>query len=99
MNRQMRIMLASASMALPSAQLTRAIEPAAKPAIRPVTPSAVIHAREAQASQRAERVALTQLSPRLAAGAAAQPSQQSATAVTGASLRHASTDTSRPPLA
>ncbi len=52
-NRQMTIMLASASIALPSAQPTRAIEPAAKPAIRPATPSAVIHAREAQASQRA----------------------------------------------
>ena len=78
-NHQMTITLASASIALPSAQPTRAIEPAAKPAISPATPSAVIHAREAQASQRARRAARTQRSPRPAAGAAAQPSQQPAT--------------------
>jgi hypothetical protein len=52
-NRQTTITLASPSMPLPSAQPTRAIEPAAKPATRPMTPSAVIQASDAQASQRA----------------------------------------------
>jgi len=40
-------------MPLPSAQPTKAIEPAAKPAIRPTTPSAAIQPSDAQASQRA----------------------------------------------
>ena len=52
-NRQTTITLASASIALPSAQPTSAIEPAAKPATRPRRPSAAIQASEAQASQRA----------------------------------------------
>jgi hypothetical protein len=51
--RQTTIALASPSMPLPSAQPTSAIEPAAKPAIRPITPSAAIQASDAQASQRA----------------------------------------------
>jgi hypothetical protein len=45
--------LASPSMALPSAQPIRAIDPALKPATRPMTPSAVIQASDAHASQRA----------------------------------------------
>jgi hypothetical protein len=52
-NRQTTITLASASIALPSAQPTSAIEPAATPAIRPSAPSAAIQANDAQASQRA----------------------------------------------
>ncbi len=52
-NRQITITLASASIALPSAHATSAIEPEAKPATRPIAPSAVIQARDAQASQRA----------------------------------------------
>jgi hypothetical protein len=52
-NRQTTITLASASMPLPSAQPTSAIEPAVKPAIRPRRPSAPIQASDAQASQRA----------------------------------------------
>ena len=51
--RQTTITLNSASMALPSAQPTRAIEPAAKPASRPRMPSAAIQASDVQASQRA----------------------------------------------
>jgi hypothetical protein len=51
--RQTTITLASPSMTLPSAQPTSAIEPAAKPATRPMTPSAAIQASDAQASQRA----------------------------------------------
>jgi hypothetical protein len=52
-NRRTTITLASASMPLPSAQPTRAIDPAAAPAIRPTAPSAAIRASDDQASQRA----------------------------------------------
>jgi hypothetical protein len=51
--RQTTITLASVSMALSSAQPTRVIEPAAKPASRPRVPSAAIQASDVQASQRA----------------------------------------------
>jgi hypothetical protein len=54
------MMLARPSTALPSAQPVKAIEPAVMPAIRPMAPSAVIHASEAQASQCAYRVLRSQ---------------------------------------
>jgi hypothetical protein len=45
-NRQTTITLASASMTLPNAQPTSAVEPALYPATRPRTPSAVIQASD-----------------------------------------------------
>jgi hypothetical protein len=55
-NCQTMITLASRSMVLSSAQPIRAIDPTAKPAMRPKTASAVIQASDAHASQRAPGV-------------------------------------------
>ena len=73
--RQTTITLASPSIALPSAQPTKAIEPAAKPAASPTPPSAIIQASDAQASQRAYRAARSHCSSGLAAVVTAQSSQ------------------------
>jgi hypothetical protein len=67
-NRQTTMMLASPSTALPSAQPVKAIDPAVMPATKPTAPSAVIQAREAQASKRACRVYRSQRSSRLTPG-------------------------------
>src|SRR5579884_3753224 len=60
-NRQITIALARPSTPEESAQPVSAIDPAAKPAIRPTAPSTVIHARLAHASHRASRAASSHL--------------------------------------